>query len=40
MWYESKNIAEIVEDLTAFCPTRFNGCAAQGSILPIDYGLL
>ena len=30
MWYESKNIAEIVEDSTAFCPNTFNECATQG----------
>ena len=30
MWYESKNNAEIVEDSTSFCPTRFNELAAQG----------
>ena len=36
------NIATIVEDSTAFCPTKFKECTAQiwGFILTIDYGIL
>ena len=35
-----KNIAAILVDSTAFCPTVFNECAAHGTVLQIDYGLL
>ena len=39
---KANNIATIVEDSTAFFPTRFKECTAQiwGSILTMDYGIL
>ena len=37
---KTKNIATIVEDSTAFFPTRCKECAERGSILPMDYDLL
>ena len=39
---KANNIATIVEDSTAFFPTRFKECTAQiwGSILTMIYGIL